>query len=237
MTEESYGMVSSVEDLMGRIAVATERKICFAANPDVAVLQLGLPLPGEASNAQLNCLKPLYNKILQDIRKNKHESVFLQPILETSNESPDAATVLLYFLEFPILVRSAREDVTGMQVDVNKENFELVDISDELATNKVIGKWCRGAISDHANHHPSVMASAMSILAAVNCTRTISQSQVNKFIRKVHFRESPNHEQGFADLRADLARLVVSRTDLPTQAVANSILMQLHILYAIHGED
>jgi hypothetical protein len=169
-------MVSSVEDLMGRLTVAAERKLSRSADPDVVILMLGLPLPGEASNAQSNQLKSLYNDILRDIKENKENSIFLLPLFETDG-TQDKAILMLYLLEFPLIVRTVRGDVTGLSGCTNQEQFELVDIADEISKNPVIGKWCRDAIAPQHNnnkhHHASVLASAVSVLSAIDKPKSL----------------------------------------------------------------
>jgi hypothetical protein len=223
---------------MGRLTVAAERKLSRSADPDAVILMLGLPLPGEASNAQSNQLKPLYNEILRDIKENKEKSTFLLPLFET-DETQDKAILILYLLEFPGIVRTVRGDVTGISGCTNREQFELVDIADEISKNPVIGKWCRDAIApqhqqhNNKHHHASVLASAVSLLAAVD---KCYLPQAKKFIRKIIFR-GRDAKRGFTDLRSDLAHLVESRTDLVPQAVVNCIMLQLHVLGTLYGED
>ena len=64
-----YEMVVSLEDLLGRLAVASDRKVCkYCETPDQAIFMLGLPYPAEATNEQLNIrLQPLYVELLQSI--------------------------------------------------------------------------------------------------------------------------------------------------------------------------
>lgn len=226
-------MVSSVEDLMGRLTVAAERKVSLSPNPDAVILMLGMPLPGEASNAQLKQLKPLYNQILRDIKENKENSTFLLPLFDT-DVTQDKAILILYFLEFPLLVRTVRGDVTGISGCTNREQFELVDIAAEISMNPVIGKWCRDAIApQHEHHHASVLASAVSFLSAIDKSNL---SRAKDVILKIIFR-GREEKRGFTELRSDLSHLVESRTDLVPQAVINSIMLQFHVLGTLYGQD
>ena len=58
--EAGYEMVSSYEDLLGRLLVASERKISHYNVPDEGIWILGLPNPADATNGVLSELLPLY---------------------------------------------------------------------------------------------------------------------------------------------------------------------------------
>ena len=62
-----YETLTSVEDLLGRMVVASERKVTQSADPDRAILALGFPCPSKTTNNQLAKLKPFYIQLLQNV--------------------------------------------------------------------------------------------------------------------------------------------------------------------------
>jgi hypothetical protein len=61
-SRSGYDMLTSLEDLIGRIVVASERKASQSAEPDLALLPLGFPYPSEATNDQQSILQSFYTK-------------------------------------------------------------------------------------------------------------------------------------------------------------------------------
>ena len=80
--EAGYEMVSSFEDLLGRLVVASERQISKYNVPDEGIWILGLPYPSEATNEQLNRIEPLYVKLLQNA-SNEEEDCILDRLDES----------------------------------------------------------------------------------------------------------------------------------------------------------
>jgi hypothetical protein len=59
-------MITSAADLLGRCRVATERKLSASPTPLLTISQLGLPSPCDATNAELDMLKPVYQNVLKN---------------------------------------------------------------------------------------------------------------------------------------------------------------------------
>jgi hypothetical protein len=94
----------------------------------------------------------------------------------------------------------------------------------------VLGAWSRGALAVPDDHHVSVLTSAVSQIACIH-NETAGSNKVKKLIRKMIFRNKGD-EQGFKELRADLDRVMLSRNDILASAVANTVMLQLHLLSA-----
>ena len=138
-----YEMVVSLADLLGRLAVASDRKVNqYCETPDQAIFMLGLPYPAEATNEQLNIrLQPLYVELLQSISGTSTTRNF-----DRLDESEEQAILLLYVVEFPLLVLGSRADVSGWSECTNQEHFELTDIARRILGNANILQWCRSLI-------------------------------------------------------------------------------------------
>ena len=252
MGDDYYDMLSSVEDLVGRMIVASERKVSQSTEPDLALLALGFPLPSETTNDQLSILQPFYIKLLQNIEnssshllkkgrdpitnenENENEN---ESILDRLEKSEDDAMFLLYVLEFPLLVLTARKDTYGIAKCSIEESYEISSITRRIIRNKTLLVWCRNVITNQQNCNCiSIITSAVSFLSAIDPDNgLLSRSKAKKVIRKQIF-EGKDDETGFNTLRSNLAN-VVSRDDITHTLVANSILMQIHILRNIYGED
>ena len=219
-------MIASVADLCACLLVEKKRKLSQTAQPDVAICQLlGLPLPHDATKAQLNTLKPIYEDVLKDIRQNQEKSRFLKPILNSTQEEAGEAIMLFYFLDFPQMTRTSA--VSSNSVN---DTFQLIDISDEITSSTILGKFSRNAVEKHDTIHASVLASAIGFMSHQN------RGRKKKYIKNIIFR-GKGYDKGFKQLRKDLANLVSARTDLVFQAVANAILVQRSVLRLVHSTD
>ena len=73
VNSQEYRLLSDVEDLLGRLNVASERKISRNTNPELELLPLGFPSPYNATNKQLGQLQPFYVELLLNIEADKNE--------------------------------------------------------------------------------------------------------------------------------------------------------------------
>jgi hypothetical protein len=236
-SRSGYDMLTSVEDLIGRMVVASERKASQSAEPDLALLALGFPYPSEATNDQLSFLQSFYTKLLRNIEDNNDIGSESESILTRLDKSEDDAMFLLYVLEFPLLVLTARTDTTGIAKCYVDESYEIFDIANRIIRNKTLLIWCRNVIANQQQCNcTSIIASAVSFLAAIDPRQGIlSLLKVRKVIRKQIF-DGKGDAEGFSTLRKDLAG-VVSRDGITHTLVANSILLQFHIIFNIYGES
>lgn len=159
----NYSLLTSVEDLIGRLIVAAERKISQSVEPDMAILSLGFPSPREATNEELSKLQPFYIDLLRNIGELQEES-----ILKRLDSSEDEASLLLYVLEFPLIVLSARKDVSGFSRCDVEEAFEIPLIAERVVLNKILLRWCRKAIANQQKHCVSVVSSAVCLLSSIS---------------------------------------------------------------------
>jgi hypothetical protein len=149
-----------------------------------------------------------------------------------------AAIVLLYFIEYPSLVRVVRQDTSVLSPCTVKEAFNCADCVEDIASNKTIGKWRRGALSSSENHHAVVMASCISILDSI---QWLPRQKAKKYLKKTVLRVSDRSSQeqlieGFHNLRSDLTKVVL-REDVTRDAAINAILFQGHLLTKLFGND
>ena len=134
--------------------------------------------------------------------------------------------LLLYILEFPLLVLTARTDVvyklTGKE---NREASNILEIVEWIAKNKRLLIWCRNAIANQRALCLSVMSSAISLIYLFNKVKylpgIISISKVEKLTKKCILR-GEYCEKGFEELHNDLT-CIISRDDIVANIVANSI--------------
>jgi len=231
--EAGYEMVSSYDDLLGRLLVASERKISHYNVPDEGIWILGLPNPADASNGVLSELLPLYITLTKNAI-NADENC----ILNRLDESEDQAILLLYILEYPIMCLCARFDVTGFTQCNIKEQFEMADIARRIITNSRLLFWCRNAIAlCDSNRTSSIFASAVNILGSVNDAGGILESsRAQNLIRRYIFQGLDDY-QGFLKLHDDLAGILSRASGPQPQLVANSIILQRHIIRTIYDVD
>lgn len=246
VNSQGYRILSGVEDLLGRLNVASERKISRNTNPFLELLPLGFPSPYDATNKQLGQLQPFYVELLLNIEADKkRDDTF---ILSRLDSSDDEAMLLLYVLEFPFMVLSARNNFIGVSeahrgCDV-REAFTNPDIVERITSNKRLISWCRNeGIGNHHSHSLSVIASAVSLLKSVQTLADIpgmlSKSKAIKLIRNCIF-DGENDEKGFEYLRNDLAD-IVTRDDLNGDfggtILAESIMLQWSVLSSLYQKD
>jgi len=224
-------IVSSFDDLVARCTVANERKLSKSSEPESVVDFLGLPIPAASNNAQMKGLKPIYMDAINDIRERSSGGRCMEILRAASHDEPDAAITLLYFLEFPHLVRACRGDVSGIGKCKVNEAYDFADIADAIATSII--PWCRRAIASPDEHHSLVLASSISLIDSL---ARPSAPSAKKNIEKLVFGDGRKVMDGFEALRSDLAK-VVSRPDVTRDTAANAILIQFHILLKFFDED
>ncbi|CAB9498505.1 expressed unknown protein [Seminavis robusta] len=229
--ELGYEMVESLEDLLGRLLVASERKISRSVEPDEAVWMLGLPYPADATNDHLRTLQRLYVALLQN-----------DPVLDrllNMSEEEDQAIPLLYFLEFPFMVLCARKDKTGLLQCQNQQDFEITEIARRILCHAKILSFCRTVIAPHnTTCSASLITSALGILNSLSdALGILSNSKAKKMIQR-HVYRHESFNDGFLELRDDLATLLSSHGNNPKpQMVANAILVQWELVGTVAGRD
>ena len=270
MTPPLQPMLTSADDLLGRLQVAAERRIC-----DFGVtyfehlgMHMGLPFPQLVTNSELHQLEPVYHKVLSDIQRHEEKdtiSPFLAPLVEAKEtlSAPDRVVFLLYFLDYPNCVRAVRQLGSrsffqkngGTRSGVSSETFDMVDFADKITTNFTLQTWCRKAIANYSQHHSWVLSNAISLLASIQGTESpLSPKKLKKFVRQAILKQdgSPTttarnnsnnssndcmDSRGFLALRADLARLVLAKPDLPGETVCSAIFLELSLLRIIYGPE
>jgi len=233
-----YDTLQSVEDLIGRLNVAAERKVSQSADPDRLYFSLGLPLPIKTTNAQLREFEPFYIDLLENIENNNNnvDDDENNNILDRLDSSDDEAILILYAFQFPLLVLMARKDVSGNAKCYINEEYTIPDIAERIVSNKRLLDWCRKCITEHYKHILTVVGGAACILSSVNPLQNVmTKSKAKKRIRKNLFCDDGD-VPGFADLRKDLAK-VVSRKDINSTVVVHCIMVQLHVLSTLYGKD
>lgn len=229
--------VASLGEILALCTVANEQNLSNSAciQPEQIVSSLRLPFPGETTNAELNSLLPLYTKLLKDLQDTETSSSFLDILRNSTRNLPDAAIILLYFLEFPNLVRTLRLSVSDINECNVQETFNCTDLCEEITKTANIIEWCRGALSSSGEHHSVVLASCINILDSIN---RLPRQKAKKYIKKNVFsvRKSVSRAElieGFQLLRSDLA-VVATREDLTKDV---SVLNQnLHHVYFCNNE-
>lgn len=232
-----YEMVVSLEDLLSRITVASERKVSrYGETPDDAIGMMGLPRPGEATNEHLNQLQPLYVELLQNISSSTTS------ILDRLDDSEEQAVVLLYVIEYPLLVLSIRADRYGWSTCLVQEQFEMTDIARRILSNAKILQVSRALIADPGStRNISVITSAVNMLnhlagAVGNIHGILSDQKTRKMVRRHIFREEEDQE-ALRKLRDDLAEILSTRDDsLTSELVVYSVQVQLNVTRALYGE-
>lgn len=179
-------------------------------------------------------LKSVYHEILNN------PETYLEPLLSSTNtrKEPDAAILLLYFLEYPNLVRTCRLDVSGAANCHSTESFQLADISNSIAKDKLIGKWCRSALASSQEHHGMVLASCIGLMGSIFILPTPAEKK--KVSRRIILGREKNIRKACKVLHTDLAD-VVTRQDgddnVPFDTVPNAIMLQMNILRIEFGDN
>jgi len=246
-------VLKSTEDLLARIQVANENRI-FSSNttsyPIDAGPQLGLPTPFNVTNAQLRQLKGIYIEVVKNIRDEGINSIYLQPLFHASEDptKPDGAILMLHFLDYPGCVRAARPQ---KECDV-QEAFEMMDEAERITYSSALQTWCRKALVDYQKHHTLILVNVVSHLGSIQNTQMSSEfgsstKKLKNFVRQAVFlmdEDSANNkvstsddDEGMKALRADLARMLYVRKDLPGVSVANAIHIQFHLFRVFNGND
>jgi len=152
-------MPQSVADLLARCQVAVDQELyTTSTDPRHVILSLGLPIPCEARNADLDALKPIYLELL---RKDFDLSPYLT---NNTTKKPEASILMAYFLEFPIQVRGARGDVTGAAKCTNTEVFTFADVCDGIVKHAYISKWSRNVVANSQYHNSLVLGMCVNML-------------------------------------------------------------------------
>jgi len=87
-------MPQSVADLLARCQVAVDQELyTTSTDPRHVILSLGLPIPCEARDADLDALKSIYLELL---RKDFDFSPYLT---NNTTKKPEASILTAYFLE------------------------------------------------------------------------------------------------------------------------------------------
>lgn len=229
-------MIKTAPDLFGRCLVANEHKaLDLKVDPSGSLVigRLDLPLPAEASNEQLEQLMPVYVDLLSDKKAESKDTHFEQMfrVLDKADSEPDAAVMVMYTLEFPELVRSARLDKSGLSGcadSIRNADFPLRLLHKKIATNKRIIGWCRQAISKDVSHkyNEFLLASCVRLL----CSASNLSDKSRQFVL-----QQKSFNVGLAVLYEDLASMV-SRSFLPADAVIISIEILPNIIRKERGD-
>mmetsp|Transcript_57237 Transcript_57237/g.66097 ORF Transcript_57237/g.66097 Transcript_57237/m.66097 type:complete len:514 (+) Transcript_57237:332-1873(+) len=243
-THTAYGnngvdMPTSVEDLIGRMVIACERKVSRSASLDQELLSLGLPKPQKVKNEQLSELEPFYIQLLQNIENMKGE----ENILSRLDMSEDDAMFLLYILSYPLLVLNSRNDKFGFNnCSVHdKKNYGFSDIAERIICNKSLLHWCRNAIRNENQYFCiMIIQCAVSILCSVDtislASTGLSVKKIKTLVRTCIF-DGKDDEKGFRVLHDELAH-IVSRQDATPTVIQNSVCLQIHSLKTVdNGND
>ena len=209
--------MSSLEDLLARCIVANEQNLSQSVtiSPEEIATSLGLSFPGDTTNSELNSLLPIYMQFLRDVQDNAEKSPFVDLLRLSSRKTPDAAIVLLYFIEFPVMVLKIRESCNNINGCSVNEKFNCRDLIDQMAKNSFIIKWCRCALSSSKKHNAVVLASCINILDSVNSLPKMkARKHLMKNVLCLTDKSSRDYIiEKFQLLRSDLAD-VVSRDDV-----------------------
>ena len=80
-------LLTSHKDLMGRMAVASERQFSKRREPDQGLLSLGFPPPSEVTPSHLAKLRLFYIELLENIESNDFESSVLAHLDKSDDEA------------------------------------------------------------------------------------------------------------------------------------------------------
>ena len=228
-------MITTAEELLGIAKyAATKRMTETTSNPTSAiVLALDLPSLKDATNECLQKLRPIYETIIQDIRVKKNKSKFLKPILKVTRKCHSEADVILLFLNYLVQVRRYRRDS-----DHTMGPFPLTDIANQLLLLPELQQLCRYAISSHDKFDKVTLDFILIWLSFLDHHETMDWSKAEFFDDFITVNIYDNSSSGFLDLRSDLARLLVSRTDeLSDTAVVGAVELQLNLLCCQHANQ
>ena len=143
-------------DLYAHCRIADERRALDLTASYSAWLPYRVLPPREASNEDLDALKPLYVELLQDPAR-------IFDILDGPSTANDGRAVLLYALEYAMLTRGARCEVGGLDA----ENFPLHLPCKRIATNGRLLRWCRNALRAPQDRRAALIMSCVGLLRMV----------------------------------------------------------------------
>ena len=149
--------------------------------------------PREASNEDLDALKPLYVELLQDPAR-------IFDILDGPSTANDGRAVLLYALEYAMLTRGARCEVGGL----GAENFPLHLPCKRIATNGRLLRWCRDALRAPQDRCAALIMSCVGLLRMVGDLLKNPRAAVEDFLG------AGGHEALWDDVVACLCLLYTS---------------------------
>ena len=159
-------------DLYAHCRIADERRALDLTASYSAWLPYRVLPPREASNEDLDALKPLYVELLQDPAR-------IFDILDGPSTANDGRAVLLYALEYAMLTRGARCEVGGLDA----ENFPLHLPCKRIATNGRLLRWCRNALRAPQDRRAALIISCVGLLRMVGDLLKKPRAAVEDFRR------------------------------------------------------
>ncbi len=203
-------------DLYAHCRIADERRALDLTASYSAWLPYRVLPPREASNEDLDALKPLYVELLQDPAR-------IFDILDGPSTANDGRAVLLHALEYALLTRGARCEVGGL----GAENFPLHLPCKRIATNGRLLRWCRDAL-----RAPQDRRAALIIKSCVGLLRMVGDLLKNPRAAVEDFLGAGGHEALWDDVVACLRHFDArtGRPDaFPPQAMAELMLFALDL--------
>ena len=158
-------------DLYAHCRIADERRAIDVTASYSAWLPYTVRPPREASNEDLDALKPLYVELLQDPAR-------IFDILDGPSTANDGRAVLLYALEYAMLTRGARCEVGGLDA----ENFPLHLPCKRIATNGRLLRWCRNALRAPQDRCAALIMSCVGLLRMVGDLLKNARAAVEDFL-------------------------------------------------------
>lgn len=189
-------MVSSVEELIERCQLAKQLKLSQSSDPDDPIRVLCFPLPREATNAQIDKLKPLYHQLLPN-------ADLLRPL----EASPEEAIMYSYVLAYPMFIRISRDDQ-----GVDTKSFPLFDILERISTDDYICTWCRETL------HDTTMPTVVYGSSVIILDQSLKIADKNHF-HKTIFRGEKNSTLALDSLQRDIEQ-AVNRNDMHGEDVS-----------------
>jgi hypothetical protein len=144
-------------------------------------------------------------------------------VLNRATQEPDAAALLLYFLEFPCLVTQGAHKAGA----TSKLEFQFHRCFEKISSDQKLGRWCRNALAASAEHHVYVLKSAVGILKS-SLEPKIDESRLYISLLK----RSDGFDRSFQSLYEDLSR-VVSFPKMPVETIIT--VMKLLLMIVISG--
>lgn len=219
-------MISTAEELLGFAKAASMKRL----SQDVQVaettiyLGLGLPDPSRATNEDLDRLRPIYTKIIQDIKAKKDNSEFLEMIV---SDKARHAPVILAFLTWLFSVRNFR---LGKKAGI-RQRFELSGITHEINTAPELLRFFRSVIAEPNSSHRLTMAVSLGFFSGLYPVLVdLAVSKLQRLVTQTVYRGSDVMD-GFKDFRNDLARFcVVNRDNISSHSIQMIVCAQKRIL-------